>query len=117
MDRLHNVQEFLDAFKAARDAGFKNVSVDLIYGFAEQTLEDWKRTLRSTVALQPEHLSLYALKIEEHTPFAARDYKINDDHEAQMYEWARSYLITEGFEQYEISNFTRPGKACRHNLI
>jgi oxygen-independent coproporphyrinogen-3 oxidase len=117
MDRLHNVKEFLDAYRSVRDAGFTNVSVDLIYGFAEQTLEDWKKTLQSTVALQPEHLSLYALKIEDHTPFAARQYKVNDDHEASMYEWARGYLKAEGFEQYEISNFSRPGKACRHNLI
>ena len=93
MDRLHNVQQFLDAYQAVRDAGFTNVSVDLIYGFAEQTLEDWqKHRSQKRLQLKPEHLSLYALKIEEHTPFAARGYQINDDHEAEMYEWARGYL-------------------------
>jgi oxygen-independent coproporphyrinogen-3 oxidase len=117
MDRLHNVPQFLDAYQAVREAGFSNVSVDLIYGFAEQTLEDWKKTLLSTVAIQPDHLSLYALKIEEHTPFAARGYRVNDDQEVEMYEWARAYLKDAGFKQYEISNFSRPGKACRHNLI
>lgn len=117
MDRLHNVQQFQDAYHSARKSEFSNVSVDLIYGFAEQALEDWKRTLQATVALQPEHLSLYALKIEDHTPFAARGYHVNDDLEAGMYEWARGYLKNEGFKQYEISNFSRPDKACRHNLI
>lgn len=117
MDRLHTVEQFLGAYHAARDAGFENVSVDLIYGFAEQTLEDWIKTLEATVRLQPEHLSLYALKIEEHTPFAARGYRVNDDHEADLYEWAGAFLKAEGYERYEISNFSRPGKACRHNLI
>jgi len=117
MDRLHNVRQFLDAYRAARDAGFDNISVDLIYGLAEQSLDDWEKTLQSTIRLQPDHLSLYALKIEEHTPFAARSYRINDDHEADLYEWARALLKAEGYERYEISNFSRLGKACRHNLI
>jgi len=117
MDRLHDVRQFVEAYGGVRTAGFTNVSVDLIYGFAEQTLDDWQKTLKETVRLQPEHLSLYALKIEEHTPFAARGYKINDDHEAEMYEWARGYLKSEGYDHYEISNFSRPGKECRHNLI
>jgi oxygen-independent coproporphyrinogen-3 oxidase len=117
MDRLHNVQQFLDAYRAVRGPGFDNVSIDLIYGFAEQSLEDWKKTVQATVQLQPEHLSLYALKIEEHTPFAARGYRVSDDHEADLYEWARAFLKTEGYEHYEISNFSRSGKACRHNLI
>jgi len=117
MDRLHNVRQFLDAYQAVRGAGFDNVSVDLIYGFVEQTLDEWQDTVRKTAELKPEHLSLYALKIEDHTPFAARGYRINDDAEAEMYEWARLYLREQGYEHYEISNFSRPGRACRHNLI
>ncbi len=117
IDRLHTVEEFLAAYQAVRQAGFDNVSIDLIYGFEGQTLDSWQDTLRSTVALNPEHLSLYALKIEDHTPFAARGLRVDEDMEADMYEWARSYLRAQGYEQYEISNFSRRGKFCRHNLI
>ena len=117
IDRLHTVEEFMEAYHSVRQAGFDNVSIDLIYGFDGQTLDSWKETLKSTVALNPEHLSLYALKIEEHTPFASRDLRINDDLEAEMYEWARRSLAAEGYQHYEISNFARPGRACRHNLI
>ena len=105
------------AYKAARQSGFENVNIDLIYGFDGQTLESWQETVKSTVALNPEHLSLYALKIEEHTPFAAQGLRIDDDMEAVMYEWSRRFLTESGYAQYEISNFARPGKACRHNLI
>jgi oxygen-independent coproporphyrinogen-3 oxidase len=117
IDRLHTVEEFLAAYQAARQAGFDNVSIDLIYGFEDQTLESWQETLRSTLELNPEHFSLYALKIEENTPFAAKGLGVNDDLEADLYAWARQYLSAEGYEQYEISNFARPGKACRHNLL
>ncbi len=117
IDRLHTVEEFLAAYQAVRQAGFDNVSIDLIYGFKGQTLQSWQKTLASTAALHPEHLSLYALKIEEHTPFAAQGMRVNDDLEAEMYEWARKYLTTAGYPQYEISNFARPGRECRHNLI
>jgi len=117
IDRLHTVEEFLAAYAAVREAGFDNVNIDLIYGFEGQTQEAWQHTLKSTVALNPEHLSLYALKIEEHTPFAAQGMHVNDDVEAGMYEWSRTYLMEQGYEHYEISNFSRPGKACKHNLI
>jgi len=117
IDRLHTVKEFLSAFETVRQSGFDNISVDLIYGFEGQTLESWQDTLKSTLALGPEHLSLYALKIEAHTPFAAQGMRVNDDMEAAMYEWARGYLKEKGYDQYEISNFARPGRTCRHNLI
>jgi len=117
IDRLHTVEEFLAAYHAFRQAGFDNLSVDLIYGFEGQSLQSWLETLKATAALNPEHLSLYALKIEEHTPFAAQGVRVNDDLEADMYESARAYLRDQGYEHYEISNFSRPGKACRHNLI
>ena len=117
MDRLHTVEEFLAAYQEVRQVQFDNLNIDLIYGFEGQTLGAWQETLAKTVALNPEHLSLYALKIEEHTPFAAKGIRVNDDTEAAMYEWARRYLESQGYEHYEISNFARPGKACRHNLI
>jgi len=117
MGRLHNVQQFEAAYRVVRAAGFDNVSFDLIYGFPEQTLESWQNTVRSAAALAPEHLSLYSLTVEEHTPFAAAGIQVDADLQADMYDWARKYLQTTGFEQYEISNFARAGKACRHNLI
>ncbi len=117
IDRLHTVEEFLAAYHAVRRAGIDNVNIDLIYGFEGQTRSSWQDTLQSTVALNPEHLSLYALKIEEHTPFSAKGIRVDEDLEADMYDWARVYLKDHGYEQYEISNFSRSGKACRHNLI
>ncbi len=117
MGRLHSVHQFETAYRAAREAGFSNINIDLIYGFVGQSMESWKHTLRSALALQPEHLSLYALAIEEHTPFGAAGVTVNNDLQAEMYAWARSTLTQNGYPQYEISNFALPGKACRHNLI
>jgi oxygen-independent coproporphyrinogen-3 oxidase len=117
MDRLHTVEEFLAAYRAARTAGFDNVNVDLIYGFPSQTLADWQETLQQTVNIKPEHLSLYALKVEEHTPFRTRGVTVDDDLQADMYEWAREFLKENEYPQYEISNFAKEGYACRHNLI
>lgn len=117
IDRLHTVEDFLAAYRNVREAGFDNVSVDLIYGLPSQSLVTWQETVKKTVALQPDHLSLYALKVEDHTPFRAQDIKIQDDLQAEMYEWSRGFLKEAGYEQYEISNFAKPGKECRHNLI
>ncbi len=117
MGRLHTAQQFRDAYRAVRRAGFANVNIDLIYGFAGQTLESWQDTLENAIALEPEHLSLYALTIEEHTPFGAAGMRVDEDLQADMYTWARSVLDVHGYEQYEISNFARRGRACRHNLI
>jgi oxygen-independent coproporphyrinogen III oxidase len=117
MDRLHTVEAFLSAFQNARQAGFDNLSIDLIYGFSGQSLEDWKQTVKATLDIEPEHLSLYALAVEEHTPFKAQGHQINNDQQGDMYEWARTAVAARGFEQYEISNFAKPGRACRHNLI
>jgi len=117
MDRLHTVEQFKAAYAAVRSAGFENVNFDLIYGLPDQDLTSWQNTLRSAAALGPEHLSLYSLTVEEHTPFAAAGVTVNDDLQGDMYAWARSYLKEQGFDQYEVSNFSRPGLACRHNLI
>src|SRR5204863_40006 len=106
IDRLHTVEEFLAAYGIVRAEGFKNVNIDVIYGFEGQTLDSWRESLQATASLNPDHLSLYALKIEEHTPFAAKGMRVNEDLEAEMYEWARRYLADQGYEQYEISNFS-----------
>jgi oxygen-independent coproporphyrinogen-3 oxidase len=116
-DRLHTVADFLAAFDAARQAGFQNLNIDLIYGLPGQTLESWRETLKKSVAMKPEHLSLYALKVEEHTPFHVQGAIVDDDLQADMYEWSRIYLKEAGYPQYEISNFARPDFECHHNLI
>ena len=102
-----------------RRAGFKNLSLDLMYGLPGQTLEGWEKTLRRVLALNPEHLSCYGLKVEERTPLYQYKDLCNlpdDDTQADMYLAAVDILRTKGFRQYEISNFARKGMVSRHNL-
>jgi oxygen-independent coproporphyrinogen-3 oxidase len=121
LDRIHSAQQAEDAFRAARAAGFENVSLDLIYGLAGQALAGWRANVERALRLRPEHLSLYALTIEEGTPLAVavsrgRAASPDPDLQADMYELAQELLATAGYEQYEISNWALPGRACRHNL-
>jgi len=119
LGRIHTFEEFKKSFKAARRAGFRNISVDLMYGIPGQTAESFRETLAKVVELDPEHVSVYGLKIEEGTPFAARKESLNlpdEDSEYQMYEDAIRILAEAGYGQYEISNFAKPGKECQHNL-
>ena len=122
LDRIHDGATAEAAFHAARAAGFPNISLDLIFGLEGQTLAGWERNVRRAVALGPEHLSLYALTIEEGTPLAHRVARgsapePDGDLQADMYEQAQTILTEAGYEQYEISNWSRPGLACRHNLV
>ena len=119
--RRHDRDEVARAVSDARRAGFDNLNLDLIYGIPEQTLSDWEHTLEQILFLQPEHLSLYALSLEEGTPLRkwverGQVAAPNDDLAADQYELASECLAAAGYEQYEISNWTRPGHACRHNL-
>ena len=117
--RVHSPEQTAAAVEAARKAGFDNLSLDLIYGLPGQTMEQWEKTLSDALTLQPEHLSCYGLKLEEGTPlYRQRDSLTLPDDEAQadMYLYAVEYLRQNGYEQYEISNFARPGHASRHNL-
>lgn len=121
LERIHDVFDVLDAVRWARKAGFENLNLDLIYGLPEQTLSRWQESLRRAVDLAPQHLSLYALTIEHGTPFgrwAARGLLPLPDPDlaADMYEAASDYLAGQGFEQYEISNWSKPGFQCQHNL-
>lgn len=121
LGRRHSPEEFVTAFRAARRAGFDNLSVDLIYGIPGQTPEDWMQTLQFTCGLQPEHISVYSLTLEEGTRLAqqvqtGRLPAPDEDLAADMYAAGAAYLAQQGFRRYEISNFARPGKACRHNL-
>ena len=119
--RRHDSDEVAHAVSDARRAGFDNLNLDLIYGIPEQSLSDWVHTLEQILLLRPEHLSLYALSLEEGTPL--RDWvergqvaAPDDDLAADQYELASELLAAAGYEQYEISNWTLPGHACRHNL-
>lgn len=119
LGRIHTYEEFEETFALARKAGFKNINLDLMYGIPEQTMDSFSRTLQRICALEPEHISLYNLKIEDSTPFGAmRDtLKLPDeDVEFAMYEYAIKYLAEKGYVQYEISNFSKPGFECKHNL-
>ena len=97
--------------------GFKISILISFTAFRVQDLNSWQNTVCSAAALGPEHLSLYSLTVEEHTPFAAAGVTVDNDLQGDMYAWARSYLRDQGFDQYEVSNFARQGLACRHNLI
>src|ERR1700735_749225 len=107
MDRLHTVAEFQVAYSSARNAGFDNINVDLIYGFPSQTMAAWQDTVQKTIALNPEHVSMYALAIEEHTPCAAQKITVDSDAQGDMYAWARQAMTAVSYPQYEISNFAR----------
>ena len=117
--RIHTAEQLRTAVDAARQAGFENLSLDLIYGLPHQTQERWAANLAAAVDLAPEHLSCYGLKVEEGTPlFARRDTAGLPDDEAQadMYLYTVEYLRRFGYAQYEISNFSRSGLESRHNL-
>jgi len=122
LGRHHSVCQADEAFFAARTAGFENIGIDLIYGLPKQTQADWEKTLHHAAALSPEHLSIYALSIEEGTLFgkkmsAGQLDLPSEDETVVFYEFARTYLAHTGYRQYELSNFARPGYACRHNLL
>ena len=117
--RPHNYEQAVQAVKNIRSAGFKNLSVDLIYGLPGQSLESWQKTLKNVMELRPEHISCYGLKVEEGTPlYDCRDYcnLPDDDVQADMYLSTVEILRSKGFRQYEISNFARRGYESRHNM-
>jgi oxygen-independent coproporphyrinogen-3 oxidase len=146
LERAHSFTDVINAVKWARQAGFDNLNLDLIYALPEQTLQTWQVTLERVLALHPEHLSLYALTLEHGTPFgrwASRGLLPLPDPDlaADMYEWSADFLARQGYVQYEISNWALdsrpltvdggdsrstvhsipfgdrpPSFACRHNL-
>ena len=120
LHRPHTFEQAVQAVTMALQAKFQNLSMDLIYGLPGQTMEGWQNTVEQLLALTPEHLSCYGLKVEAGTPL---DYRVSrgerlpdDDQQADMYLWAVDRLAQEGFRQYEISNFARSGFQSRHNL-
>ena len=121
LERIHDYYDAIEAVSWARQAGFANLNLDLIFGLPEQPLERWQRSVELVLGLHPEHLSLYALTVEQGTPFGhwARGGLLpmpDPDTAADMYEWAGIRLAQAGYGQYEISNWAKPGYQCRHNL-
>ena len=121
LGRIHTYEDFLESYHIAREAGFDNISGDLISSLPGQTLETWKEELEILMKTPLEHLSVYQLIIEEGTEF----YKRYGEHEEllpdeetsrEIYLWTGKYLKKQGFGQYEISNYARPGRESRHNL-
>lgn len=120
LERLHAPEAIPRAVRNARDAGFRNLSLDLMFALPGQTLEEWRENLRRALELEPEHLSFYGLTIHERTPFhdLARAKRLalpDDDVQAEMYIEGCRALRDAGFEHYEISNFARTGHRSVHN--
>lgn len=116
LGRIHTSSDFQRAFKSARKYEISNINIDLIYGLPNQLLTEWKNNLKEAVSLKPEHISLYPLTIEQGTQFYNQQIVINEDAQADMYEWSMDYMKQEGYEHYEISNWARSGYKCKHNL-
>ncbi len=119
LGRIHNYADFTEAFGIAREAGFDNIGVDLMYGIPEQTLDSFAETLDAVIALSPEHISAYGLIVEEGTPFFEQAATLplpTEDAECDMYRLAIDKLRVGGYSHYEISNYARAGRESRHNL-
>ncbi|MBK8575833.1 MAG: radical SAM family heme chaperone HemW [Elusimicrobia bacterium] len=116
LGRTHTFEDFKDVFHAARTQGFDNLNVDLMFGLPGQTFDGWVKTLERVIELSPEHLSAYALHVEESTYFHRSGVQSDDDLQADMYELTADLLESAGYVHYEISNFAHPGFECRHNL-
>jgi oxygen-independent coproporphyrinogen-3 oxidase len=121
LERWHEPENVARSVTIARAAGFGSINLDLMFAIPGQTLDEWAADLSAAIALNPQHLSCYILTFEPNTPLHARMLAgeiqpAPEDLQAEMYELTCSMLQEAGFEQYEISNFARPGRACRHNL-
>ncbi|MCM8710399.1 radical SAM family heme chaperone HemW [Clostridium sp. SYSU_GA19001] len=121
LGRVHTLEQFRESYLSARDIGFNNINIDLMFGLPGQSIEDWKESLINVSNLKPEHISCYSLIVEDGTPFCNLDKlgKLNlpeEEDERKMYQFAVDFLKSIGYEQYEISNFSKPEFQCRHNL-
>ena len=116
LGRIHNYSQFLESYHMAREAGFSNINIDLMFAIPGQTCKGWLENLRTVAELGPEHISAYSLIIEEGTPFYKKELDLPDeDSEYIMYEDTGKILGEYGYHQYEISNYAQKGRRCRHN--
>lgn len=125
LGRIHSVEQAQKAVMDARHAGFSNISIDLIYGLPGQQVQEFKKSLEKVIELEPDHISLYALTLDEHVPMAELIKRgklpvIDNDLAADMYDWATEFLESSGFSQYEISNWAKVSETqdyrSKHNL-
>jgi oxygen-independent coproporphyrinogen-3 oxidase len=116
LGRVHTVAEAERAFLTARKFGFSNIGFDLIYGLPCQEKSQWRESLERAVRLNPEHISLYPLTIEEGTLFGDHNVVMDEAAQAEMYELSLDFLAEHRYVQYELSNWSKPGYKCRHNL-
>ena len=120
LGRIHNYQDFLSSFNLLRKAGFDNINVDLMYGIPYQSKDSFKETLDAVIGLSPEHISAYGLILEAGTPLFSEIDVLplpTQDEECDMYDACRDLLKKSGYEHYEISNYAKPGKRSRHNML
>lgn len=122
LGRIHSASEAIDIFTDLREKGFENISIDLIYGYPDQTLYEWTIDLRKCINLDPEHISAYCLTYEQGTPItdmteSGTIKKLSEEEELKMYELTSDLLCNNGFRRYEISNFAKQDKECRHNTV
>lgn len=122
LGRIHTYNEFLESYHLLRDAGVDNINIDLMSDIPKQSFESYKKTLERVVSLKPEHISSYSLILEPGTVF----YKMHEDGvldiadedtDRQMYSYTKDFLLANGYHRYEISNYSRKGRECRHNLV
>ena len=119
--RIHNYNQFLETYNLARELGFNNINVDLMIGLPNQSIKDIKQSLEEVCKLNPEHISVYSLIVEENTPMQRliNNGKLelpDEEIERQMYWYVKDYLELNGYKHYEISNFAKPGFESEHNL-
>lgn len=122
LGRIHSYETFKENFLLAKKVGFNNINVDLMFGLPNQTLSEWEETLKEIISLEPKHISAYSLIIEEGTAFynLYENDKLklpSEEEEREMYHLAKKILEENGFKQYEISNYAKDNKVCKHNIV
>ncbi|MDE7197613.1 MAG: radical SAM family heme chaperone HemW, partial [Lachnospiraceae bacterium] len=118
--RIHSYRDFLETYTLAREAGFRNINIDLMAALPGQSVGSYRRTLERVVKLSPEHISAYSLILEEGTPLYVNQSRYifpTEDEDREMYALTGKYLAKAGYQRYEISNYARDGFACRHNRV
>lgn len=121
LNRAHDIQKFQESFALVKKSKIKNISIDLIFGLPNQTMGEWKQTLKEVVTLDPSHISTYSLEYHPQTPLnglekSKKVTRTSDELDRQMYHYAVKFLSKSGFQQYELSNFCKPNQESRHNL-
>lgn len=121
LGRIHSYETFVESFQQAREAGFDNINIDLMCGLPGQKKEKMQDTLQRVLALAPEHISVYSLIVEEGTVIAdwigqGKIKELSEEEDREMYDMTRKLLAEKGYERYEISNYAKPGRECKHNL-